>query len=305
MSLMEKEQQLSQLQEQLEQHQDDAARRMQLAHEIKELQEEMYQDLSAWDRVYLARHPRRPKAQDYLKRLFHTFYELHGDRCYGDDRAIIGGIAMFEQTPVTVIAQAKGRDLQENMKRNFGMPNPEGYRKALRLMKQAEKFGRPIICFIDTSGAYCGIGAEERGQGQAIAENLMEMSTLCVPIISVLIGEGGSGGALALAVADRVWMLQNAVYSVISPEGCASILWKDSAKAETAAASLKLTAEDAKSLGVIERILSEKEIGKKEFYDRIRTLLIEEIDVLTNDLDLVGNRYERFRKLGVGAVTKE
>ena len=227
------------------------------------------------------------------------------NRRYADDPAIVGGIARLDGEPVTVIAIEKGHTAKERTYRNFGAPNPEGYRKALRLMKQAEKFGRPIICFIDTSGAYCGIGAEERGQGQAIAENLMEMSTLCVPIISVLIGEGGSGGALALAVADRVWMLQNAVYSVISPEGCASILWKDSAKAETAAASLKLTAEDAKSLGVIERILSEKEIGKKEFYDRIRTLLIEEIDVLTNDLDLVGNRYERFRKLGVGAVIKE
>ena len=172
-------------------------------------------------------------------------------------------------------------------------------------MKQAEKFGRPIVCFVDTSGAYCGIGAEERGQGQAIAENLLEMSTLCVPIISILIGEGGSGGALALAVADRVWMLQNAVYSVISPEGCASILWKDAAKAEAAAASLKLTAEDAKSLGVIERILSENDIGKKEFYDRIRTLLTEEIRELSGDIDLTQNRYDRFRNLGVRAVVKE
>ena len=172
-------------------------------------------------------------------------------------------------------------------------------------MKQAEKFGRPIVCFVDTSGAYCGISAEERGQGQAIAENLLEMSTLCVPIISILIGEGGSGGALALATADRVWMLQNAVYSVISPEGCASILWKDSAKAETAAASLRLTAEDAKSLGVIERILSENDIGKKEFYDRIRTLLTEEIKELSGDIDLTQNRYDRFRSLGVSAVIKE
>ena len=184
------------------------------------------------------------------------------------------------------------------------MPSPEGYRKALRLMKQAEKFGRPIICFVDTSGAYCGIGAEERGQGQAIAENLMEMSTLCVPVISILIGEGGSGGALGLAVADRVWMLQNAVYSVISPEGCASILWKDASKAETAAARLKLTAEDAKSLGVIERILSEDDIGKKEFYERIRTLLAEELGELSNDLDLVGKRYERFRQIGADVVNK-
>lgn len=260
---------------------------------------------AAYDRVKLARDNERPTGLDYIKNIFKGFIELHGDRRYADDPAIVGGIARLDGEPVTVIAIEKGHTAKERTYRNFGAPNPEGYRKALRLMKQAEKFGRPIICFIDTSGAYCGIGAEERGQGQAIAENLMEMSTLCVPIISVLIGEGGSGGALALAVADRVWMLQNAVYSVISPEGCASILWKDSAKAETAAASLKLTAEDAKSLGVIERILSEKEIGKKEFYDRIRTLLIEEIDVLTNDLDLEGNRYERFRKLGVGAVIKE
>ena len=185
------------------------------------------------------------------------------------------------------------------------MPQPEGYRKALRLMRQAEKFGRPVICFVDTSGAYCGVGAEERGQGQAIAENLLEMSTLCVPIISILIGEGGSGGALGLAVADRVWMLQNAVYSVISPEGCASILWKDAAKAEMAAASLKLAAEDAKSIGVIERILSENDIGKKEFYDRIRTLLMEELKVLSEEADLVQHRYDRFRKLGVSAVVKE
>ena len=172
-------------------------------------------------------------------------------------------------------------------------------------MKQAEKFGRPVICFIDTSGAYCGIGAEERGQGQAIAENLMEMTTLCVPIISILVGEGGSGGALALAVADRVWMLQNSVYSVISPEGCASILWKDSSKAEAAAASLKLTAEDAKSLGVIEKILSENDIGKKEFYDRIRSLLTDELEELSKDIDLIGMRYDRFRKLGITSVSEE
>ena len=199
------------------------------------------------------------------KNIFRGFIEFHGDRRYADDPAIVGGIASLNGSPVTVIAIEKGHTAKERTLRNFGAPNPEGYRKALRLMKQAEKFGRPIICFIDTSGAYCGIGAEERGQGQAIAENLTEMSTLCVPVISVLIGEGGSGGALALAVADRVWMLQNAVYSVISPEGCASILWKDAAKAQTAAESLKLTAEDAKSLGVIERILSERISVKKNF----------------------------------------
>lgn len=260
---------------------------------------------TAYERVKLARDKDRLTGLDYIRNIFKGFIEFHGDRRYADDPAIVGGIARLDGNPVTVIAIEKGHTAKERTYRNFGAPNPEGYRKALRLMKQAEKFGRPIICFIDTSGAYCGIGAEERGQGQAIAENLMEMSTLCVPIISILIGEGGSGGALALAVADRVWMLQNAVYSVISPEGCASILWKDSAKAETAAASLKLTAEDAKSLGVIERILSEKEIGKKEFFDRIRALLTEEIKELENDLDLVGNRYDRFRNLGVSAVIKE
>lgn len=260
---------------------------------------------AAYNRVKLARDNDRPTGFDYIKNIFQRFIEFHGDRRYADDPAIVGGIAKLNGNPVTVIAIEKGHTAKERTYRNFGAPNPEGYRKALRLMKQAEKFGRPIVCFVDTSGAYCGMGAEERGQGQAIAENLMEMSILCVPVISILIGEGGSGGALALAVADRVWMLQNAVYSVISPEGCASILWKDAAKAETAAASLKLTAEDAKSLGVIERILSEKDIGKKEFYDRIRILLMQEIDALTNDLDLVGNRYDRFRNIGVNAVIKE
>ncbi len=252
-----------------------------------------------YDRVKLARDNKRPTGQDYIKNIFKNFIELHGDRRYADDKAIVGGIARLYGLPVTVIAIEKGHSSKERVARNFGAPHPEGYRKALRLMKQAEKFGRPIICFVDTSGAYCGIGAEERGQGQAIAENLMEMSTLCVPVISILIGEGGSGGALALAVADRVWMLENAVYSVISPEGCASILWKDSAKADVAAASLKLTAEDAKSLGVIERILSEDEMGQKEYYERIRTLLSEEIQVLAKDIDLLQKRYDRFRKIGM------
>ncbi len=258
-----------------------------------------------YERVKLARDNKRPTGLDYIRNLFQGFMELHGDRRYADDPAIVGGLARLEDLPVTVIAIEKGHTARERTMRNFGAPHPEGYRKALRLMKQAEKFGRPIICFIDTSGAYCGIGAEERGQGQAIAENLMEMSTLCVPVISILIGEGGSGGALALAVADRVWMLQNSVYSVISPEGCASILWKDAKKAETAAESLKLTAEDAKSLGVIERILSEADLGKKEFYDRIRTLLSRELEELSKDPELVGNRYDRFRRLGVSAVNKE
>ena len=253
---------------------------------------------AAYDRVKLARDSKRPTGLDYIRNIFKGFTEFHGDRRFGDDPAIVGGIARLNGSPVTVIAIEKGHTAKERSRRNFGAPHPEGYRKALRLMKQAEKFGRPVVCFIDTSGAYCGVGAEERGQGQAIAENLMEMSTLCVPILSLLIGEGGSGGALALGVADRVWMLQNAVYSVISPEGCASILWKDASKAEAAAASLKLTAEDAKSLGVVERILSENEIGKREFYDRIRMLLAEELSALSGDLDLIGKRYERFRRIG-------
>lgn len=255
-----------------------------------------------YERLKIARDSERPSGVDYINNIFEGFIELHGDRRYADDSAIVGGVARLNSTPVTVIAIERGHTVKEHAERNFGSPHPEGYRKALRLMKQAEKFGRPIICFIDTCGAFCGIDAEERGQGQAIAENLLEMSTLCVPIISILIGEGESGGALALAVADRVWMLQNAVYSVISPEGCASILWKDAAKAEEAADSLKITAEDAKSLGVIERIISEKDIGKQVFYNRIKKLLSEEIDQLSVDLDLVGKRYERYRKIGKQAI---
>jgi len=249
--------------------------------------------------VKQARDNLRPTGLDYVRHIFTGFLELHGDRCFADDPAIVGGIAWLEDLPVTVIAIEKGHTAKERQQHNFGAPNPEGYRKALRLMKQAEKFGRPVICFVDTSGAYCGIGAEERGQGQAIAENLMEMSTLCVPVISVLIGEGGSGGALALAVADRVWMLENAVYSVISPEGCASILWKDAKKAEEAAASLKLTAPDALEFRVIERIIPEKDIGSKPFYDRIRGELEIELNALSEDPDLIQKRYDRFRKLGV------
>ena len=305
MSLMEKEQQLSQLQEQLEQHQDDAARRMQLAHEIKELQEEMYQDLSAWYRVYLARHPRRPKAQDYLKRLFHTFYELHGDRCYGDDRAIIGGIAMFEQTPVTVIAQAKGRDLQENMKRNFGMPNPEGYRKALRLAKEAEKFHRPIITFVDTSGAYPGKGAEERGQAEAIAQCLYTFSDLQTPIICIVLSEGGSGGALALSVGDRLVMLENAVYSILSPEGFASILWKDGSRAKEAAEVMKLTAHDLMDKGILDAVIEEPLGGAQNDIEAVCERLRAYIHASLEELQkakmpaLLAQRYEKYRNIGV------
>ena len=251
-----------------------------------------------YDNVKTARGNDRPTGSDYIKALFTGFLEMHGDRRFGDDGAIVGGIARLGDMPVTVIAIEKGHTAKERARRNFGAPHPEGYRKALRLMKQAEKFGRPVICFVDTSGAYCGIGAEERGQGQAIAENLMELSTLCVPVVSILIGEGGSGGALALAVADRVWMLENAVYSVISPEGCASILWKDASKAALAAENLKLTAQDAKNYGIIEEILPEKNLGTKAFYDALRTKLSSEISALSAEPELLQKRYDRFRRIG-------
>ncbi len=217
--------------------------------------------MSAYDKVMLARSKGRPTGTSYIENIFDSFIELHGDRRFGDDPAIVGGIATLEGVPVTVIAIEKGTDTKERLKRNFGMPSPEGYRKALRLMKQAEKFRRPVVCLVDTSGAYCGLGAEERGQAQAIAENLIELSTLRTPVISILIGEGGSGGALALALADRVWILENAMYSVISPEGCASILWKDAKKVKDAAECLKLTAQDMKELGVVEQIITEEDVS--------------------------------------------
>ncbi len=258
--------------------------------------------LTAYDRVKIARSSTRQTSLDYINNLFQSFFELHGDRRFADDAAIIGGIASLDRMPVTVIAIEKGHSAKERVYRSFGAPNPEGYRKALRLMKQAEKFHRPVICLVDTSGAYCGVGAEERGQGQAIAENLMEMMTLKTPIISVLIGEGGSGGALALSVADRVWMLENAVYSVISPEGCASILWKDAAKADMVANHLKLTAQDALELGVIEKIIPEKGIGQAEFYVHLKEMLQEEIAVLSKDEDLLEKRYARFRAFGAKTI---
>ncbi|MBE6569707.1 MAG: acetyl-CoA carboxylase carboxyltransferase subunit alpha [Ruminococcaceae bacterium] len=253
---------------------------------------------SPYERVKLARDNKRPTGLDYISGIFEEFFALHGDRRFGDDQAVVGGIAQLDGKPVTVIAIEKGHTAKERALRNSGAPHPEGYRKALRLMKQAEKFGRPIICFVDTSGAYCGVSAEERGQGLAIAENLMEMSTLCVPIVSVLIGEGGSGGALALAVADEAWMLQNAVYSVISPEGCASILWKDPTRAEAAAVSLKLTAEDAKTLGIIEKIIPEKNIGEESFYAEVKKMLSQTVCQLEEDPELLQKRYNRFRSIG-------
>ena len=268
-----------------------------------EKERQSVQEKDAWERVTISRKNDRPVGQDYIRTLFSDFLEFHGDRCYGDDPAIIGGIARFAGIPVTVIAQVKGKSTKENVAHHFGMPSPEGYRKALRLMKQAEKFKRPILLFVDTPGAFCGIEAEERGQGEAIARNLFAMSSMKVPILSVVIGEGGSGGALALAVADEVWMLENAIYSVLSPEGFASILWKDSKRASEAAAVMKLTAADLKKLGVIEAVIAEPEVYTEETMQSVVFVLQKKI---TEFLDthcnfspeeLAAQRYERFRKM--------
>ena len=255
---------------------------------------------TAYERVRIARGAKRPTGMDYLQNVFHGFFELHGDRRYADDPAIVGGLAYLGATPVTVIAIEKGHTAKERVQRGFGAPQPEGYRKALRLMRQAEKFHRPVVCFVDTSGAGCNVGAEERGQGEAIAECLTTMSALQTPVLSILIGEGGSGGALALAAGDRVWMLENAVYSVISPEGCATILWKDASKAEQAAEELKLTADDALALGVVESVIPELNLGEPEFYDALAQRLMREIDALTEMpiQELLSARYARFRRFG-------
>ena len=261
--------------------------------------------ISAYERVKIARGGKRPTGADFIDHLFTGFFELHGDRRFADDAAIIGGVAYLDTLPLTVIAIEKGHTARERLQRSFGAPNPEGYRKALRLMQQAEKFHRPVLCFVDTSGAYCGIGAEERGQGQAIAECLTQTAALRTPVLSVLIGEGGSGGALALAAGDRVWMLENAVYSVISPEGCASILWKDASKAEQAAQQLKLTAGDALQLGVIEKIIPETDLGKPEFYEKLKQALLEELSALSQlpPETLRDARYRRFRRIGADTQT--
>ena len=254
--------------------------------------------MTAYEKVKAARAKGRPTAMEYIREIFKGFLEFHGDRRFGDDRAVVAGIAELGGRPVTVIGLEKGVATREKVARNFGSAHPEGYRKALRQMKLAEKFGRPVVCFVDTSGAYCGLQAEERGQGQAIAENLMEMMTLKVPVISILIGEGGSGGALALAVADQVWMMENAVYSVISPEGCASILWKDPARVKDAAECLKLTAEDLFAMGVVEKVIPESDW--KTAYSMIKNELAA---VLTAESELTGEelaerRYQRFRRFG-------
>lgn len=259
---------------------------------------------TAWERQCLLREKDRPTINDYIPLIFDEFYELHGDRHYGDDAALMGGIARIDGMPVTVLAEVKGRDLNENKKTNFAMPHPEGYRKALRLAKQAEKFHRPVICFIDTPGAFCGIEAEERGQGEAIAKNLMDFMTLRTPVTSVVLGEGGSGGALALGICDRLAMLENALYSVISPRGCASILWKDASKEHEACEILKITAEDMVKFGIAEAIIEEPN-GSAHYdlykiVENIKSFLVETLkENSQKDIDiLLKERYTKFRKIG-------
>lgn len=261
-------------------------------------------EVTAWDRVTTARKAGRPVLSDYIEKIFNDFIEFHGDRYFGDDAAVIGGIAYFEGTPVTIVGHQKGKNTKENISRNFGMAKPEGYRKALRLMKQAEKFKRPVFCFIDTPGAFCGVEAEERGQGEVIAKSMMEMSALKVPIVSTVIGEGGSGGALAFGVADRIYMLENSIYSVISPEGCASILLKDANCAKEASEYLKLTASDLKELGIIDEIIEEPDGGADNDINKsslnVKTMLSKGLNELKNlDVqDLISMRYQKFRKMG-------
>jgi acetyl-CoA carboxylase carboxyl transferase subunit alpha len=271
---------------------------------LAQIEHELYGRLTAWQRTQLARHPQRPSTLDYISNLCRDFLEFHGDRSFGDDRAIVGGFARFNDRSVMVIGHQKGRTLKERMQRNFGMPNPEGYRKALRLMRMAEKFGRPIITFIDTPGAYPGIGAEERGQAEAIARNLLVMSRLTVPIISVVIGEGGSGGALALGVSDRVLMLENSVYSVISPEGCAAILWDDPAKVPDAASALKMTAQDLKDLRIADDLIPEPLGGAhrdpKAVTERVAKALTNHLFTLSelSTDQLLAQRENKYRRIG-------
>ena len=271
------------------------------------MKDEIYANLSRWQRVQIARHPRRPYTLDYVSRLFTDFTEVHGDRLYRDDHAIVTGLALFEGRPVVIVGHQKGRNTRENLDRNFGMPHPEGYRKAIRVMRLAEKFHNPIIAFIDTPGAYPGVGAEERGQGEAIARSIRDMAALRVPILVIVIGEGGSGGALALAVGDEILMLENAIYSVISPEGCAAILWKDQAKAEAAAEAMRITAPDLAALEIVTKIVAEPLGGAHRNFDAIAETLRGEIRASLERLvplpldELVERRHAMFRRMGVFA----
>ncbi|RBW71482.1 acetyl-CoA carboxylase carboxyl transferase subunit alpha [Bacillus taeanensis] len=282
-----------------------------LSDELKRLEErlhtlehEVYGNMQPWDRVQTARHQERPTTLDYIEHLFTDFLELHGDRLYGEDEAIVGGVAKYHGKPVTVIGHQRGKDTKENLRRNFGMPHPEGYRKALRLMKQAEKFNRPIICLIDTKGAYPGKAAEERGQSEAIARNLFEMAGLTVPIVCIVIGEGGSGGALALGVGNHMHMLENSTYSVISPEGAAALLWKDASQAKRAAETMRITAPDLKELGIVDEIIPEvkggahRDIKKQaELMGVILQKSLQQLSELSKE-DLVNTRYEKYKKIG-------
>lgn len=282
-----------------------------LTDEIKRLEEKLsnlenstYSEMKPWDRVQIARHAERPTTLDYINYLFTDFIELHGDRLFGDDEAIVGGVAFYKELPITIIGHQRGKDTKENLRRNFGMPHPEGYRKALRLMKQAEKFNRPIICFIDTKGAYPGKAAEERGQSEAIARNLVEMAGLTVPVICVVIGEGGSGGALALGVGNHVHMLENSTYSVISPEGAAAILWKDASMAKKAAESMRITAPDLKELGIIDEIIEEVKGGahkdakqQAELIDQVLEDSLHSLLSMSKE-ELINQRYEKYKKIG-------
>lgn len=269
------------------------------------LEDDIYGDLKPWNRVQMARHQQRPTTLDYIEHLFEDFIEFHGDRLYGDDEAIVAGIALYHDQPITVIGHQRGKNTKENIRRNFGMPHPEGYRKALRHMKQAEKFNRPIVCFIDTKGAEPGKEAEERGQSGAIAQNLMEMAGLTVPVVCIVIGEGGSGGALALGVGDKIFMLENSTYSVISPEGAAALLWKDASQAQRAAESMRITSYDLEDLNVLDGIISEPRGGahrdvafQAKEIDQVITTALKELSSLSVDA-LLEKRWEKYKNIGV------
>lgn len=296
---------LKRLREQIEELPSEAGPEIaQLQLRIQQLEASLQSHVTAWDNVQLSRHESRPYTLDYIERMFSTFHEIHGDRRFGDDRAIIGGMALLDEEPVMVIGQQKGRNTKQRLYRNYGMPRPEGYRKAMRLMEMAEKFGRPILTFVDTPGAYPGIGAEKRGQAQAIAHNLRAMAQLRVPIIVTVLGEGGSGGALAIGVGDKVLMLEHSIYSVISPESCSAILWKDQEHAKEAASALRLTAEHLHRFGVIDEIVPEPKGGAQNDWDEAASLLkerlIRNLDRLKNlsPDEILEHRYQRFRRIG-------